>query len=228
MIYTIPVADVLHKETLLEDNFISNFEGWEIVDNEDEKSFIKDSYYWMENKNNSRWMFYNKKLPIKRGENFIINAEIELINDNGYGQYGLVWGFDKPHNVLNRFTVSVESNRFSVCKFDKNYRNVFHRHAGNFDKEFDSKNKQYFSIMRLDQYYYFFLHHFDRPAYICHKSQLQMEGFRFGFYVEPGIFIRCDRITVKRLITNKEFDGRIWMPVNEDFSPLGYETLNGN
>ena len=61
MIYNLPIADVLHQETLLSDNFNSNFEGWEIVDNEDEKSFIKDSHYWMENKSASRWMFYQKK-----------------------------------------------------------------------------------------------------------------------------------------------------------------------
>ena len=73
----------------------------------------------MENKCNSRWKFYHKKLPIKLGENFIINTTIELISDLGYGQYGFVWGFDKPHEILNRFTVSVESTRYSVCKFEK-------------------------------------------------------------------------------------------------------------
>ena len=50
MIYTLPVADVLLKETLLDDDFNSNYEGWEMIADEDEKSFIKDSYYWMENK----------------------------------------------------------------------------------------------------------------------------------------------------------------------------------
>ena len=45
MIYTLPIADVLHKEALLEDDFNSDYEGWEIITDEDEKSFIKDSYY---------------------------------------------------------------------------------------------------------------------------------------------------------------------------------------
>ena len=35
MILTLPIADVLHKETILEDHFNSLFDGWEIVDNED-------------------------------------------------------------------------------------------------------------------------------------------------------------------------------------------------
>ena len=41
MIYNIPIADVLHQETLLCDDFNSSFEGWVIVDNEDEKSIYK-------------------------------------------------------------------------------------------------------------------------------------------------------------------------------------------
>jgi hypothetical protein len=55
-----------------------------------------------------------------------------------------------------------------------------------------------------------------------------MNGLRFGFYVEPGIIIRCDRITVKRLITNKDFDGSMWMPLGNDFKPMGSQILNGN
>jgi len=228
MIYTLPVADVLLKETLLEDDFNSNYEGWEMIVDEDEKSFIKDSYYWMENKSDSRWMFYHKKMPITKGENFIINAEIELLGSKGYGQYGLVWGFSKPHEVLNRFTVSADANRFSVLKFDKDHFRNYHRYSGKFEKPAQSNKKQFFSIMRLDDYYYFFLGEFDRPVYTCHQSHLSMDGLRFGFYIEPGILIRCNKITVKRLITNQSFDGRLWMPVDDNLKPLGSELIRGN
>lgn len=228
MIYTLPIADVLLKETLLADDFNSNYEGWEIIAGEDEKSFIKDGFYWMENKSDSRWMFYHKKLPIKKGENFIIHAEIELLSHQGYGQFGLVWGFDKPHEVLNRFTVSVETNRFSVLKFDKDHYRTYHRFSSKYAKSVDPSTKQYFSIMRLEDYYYFFLGSHERPVYTCHKTHLSMEGLRFGFYVEPGILIRCDKITVKRLITNPAFDGRLWMPVDDNLQPLGSELIKGN
>ncbi|MEI7474829.1 MAG: hypothetical protein WCK67_08615 [bacterium] len=228
MIYTLPLADVLLKETILENHFHSNFEGWEIIDNEAEKSFVKDSYYWMENKTENRWMFYHKKMPVKMGENFIINAEIELINDQGYGQFGLVWGFDKIHEVVSRFTVSVDSNRFSICKFQKDHYKMFHRFTSGFSKDINSKNKQFFSIMLLDDYYYFFVNQNERPIYICHKSQMPMEGNRFGFYIEPGIIMRCDKISVKRIITNRNFDGKVWMPVDENLMPLGCELLHGN
>jgi hypothetical protein len=54
-----------------------------------------------------------------------------------------------------------------------------------------------------------------------------MEGERFGFYVEPGIIIRCDKIVVKRLITDMNFKGNPWMPLNDDEMPLGSEILRG-
>jgi len=50
MIQILPLADIMHEEVLLEDDFTSKFEGWELIEDEEEKSFIKDSYYWMENK----------------------------------------------------------------------------------------------------------------------------------------------------------------------------------
>jgi len=126
MIFTLPIADILHSDILLKDDFSSNREGWEITEDEEEKSFLKDSYYWMENKSESRWMFYHKKLPTKRNENFIIITQIDLLDHQGFGQYGLVWGFDKEHQILNRLTVSVEANRFSVCRFEKNHNRIFH------------------------------------------------------------------------------------------------------
>jgi len=54
MIQILPLANILHEEVLLEDDFNNKFEGWKIVEDEDEKSFIKDSHYWMENKSGNR------------------------------------------------------------------------------------------------------------------------------------------------------------------------------
>ena len=91
MIQILPLAKIIHEDVVLEDDFNSKFEGWELIEDEEEQSFIKDSHYWMENKSNRRWMFYHKKLPISVNENFIIKAEIELLTSNkGYGQYGRV------------------------------------------------------------------------------------------------------------------------------------------
>ena len=217
MICNLPIADILLQETLLCDDFNSSFEGWELIEDETEKSFIKDSHYWMENKSDTRWMFYHKKMPIKKGENFVIKAEIELLSHQGYGQFGLVWGFAKQHEVLNRFTVSVDANRFSVCRFDKNYERTYHRFGDRFEKDKPRSNKQFFCIKCIDNYCYFFLNEQQRPVYICHRSHLDMEGQRFGFYLEPGIMMRCDKISIDRLIVNPDWDGHTQTPAGSTF-----------
>lgn len=229
MIQILPVAKILHEEILLEDDFINKFEGWELIDNEDEHSFMKDSYYWMENKSESRWMFYHKKLPLSTHENFIIKAEIELLNTNkGYGQFGLIWGFDKQHNELCKFVLSSNKQFFTITKFQKDHAYKKHRFSSSIEQQIESTNKQYFSIVKLGDYYYFYLNKHGRPVYITHVSQMTMEGNRFGFYVEPGIMIRCDKIVVKRIITDNNFDGQVWMPVGEDEMPLGSQILSGS
>jgi hypothetical protein len=72
-----------------------------------------------------------------------------------------------------------------------------------------------------------FLNHYDRPVYMTHVSQMPMEGERFGFYVEPGIMMRCDNIVVKRLISDKNFSGSPWMPLDDNEMPLGSVILRG-
>ncbi len=228
MIQILPLANILHEEVLLEDDFDNKFEGWELIEDEGEHSFIKNSHYWMENKSSNRWMFYHKKLPVTSKENFIIRAEIEVLNNKrGFGQYGLVWGFDKAHEELSKFVVSTENESFTIAKFQKNHEYNEHRFSSKYEKHGFEFNKQFFSIVKLDNYLYFFLNHYDRPVYMTHVSQMRMEGERFGFYVEPGIMIRCDKIVVKRLIIDKNFNGNPWMPLNDDETPLGSVILRG-
>ena len=228
MIQILPLAKIIHEDVVLEDDFNSKFEGWELIEDEEEQSFIKDSHYWMENKSNRRWMFYHKKLPISINEDFIIKAEIELLTSNkGYGQYGLVWGFNKEHNELSKFVVSADKQEYTIAKFQKDHEYQRHRFSGTFEKYGFEFNKQFFSIVKLEDYYYFFLNQHDRPVYVTHTSQILMEGNRFGFYVEPGIMIRCDRITIKRIVTDKNFKGNPWMPIGDDEMPLGSEILRG-
>lgn len=226
MIQILPLAKVLHQETVLEDDFNSKYEGWELTENEDEKSFIQNSHYWMANVSNTRWMFYHKAMPLDASDNFIIKAEIELMaNKNGYGQFGLVWGFDKPHQNLNKFVVSTQDNSFAVANFEKDHHYTRNRFSGKFKK---AGKKQYFSIVKLADYYYFYLHEYGRPVYMVHTSQLKMEGNRFGFYIEPKIMVRCNKITIKQLIIDHDYDGSLWIPLDEHEMPLGCEILKGN
>ncbi len=228
MIQILPLANIIHEEVLLEDDFNNKFEGWELIEDEDEHSFIKDSHYWMENKSGNRWMFYHKKLPVTAKDNFIIRAEIEILNNKrGFGQYGLVWGFDKTHEELSKFVVSTENENFTIAKFQKDHEYNTHRFSGKYEKHGFESNKQFFSIVKLDNQFYFFLNHYDPPVYMTHVSQMPMEGERFGFYVEPGIMMRCDKIVVKRLISDKNVNGSPLMPLDDNEMPLGSVILRG-
>ncbi len=229
MVQILPLENILHEEVVLENDFNSQYEGWEVVKDEDEQAFLKDSYYWMENTSTNRWMFYHKKLPVTMNESFIINANIEILNNKqGYGQFGLVWGFDKGHEQLNKFVVSSNTNRFTIADFQKDHEYTRHRFSGKFEKDMFSKKEQFFSIVKLEDYYYFFLNQYSKPVYVTHISQLGQEGNRFGFYVEPGLMIRCNKIKVKRLIVDPNFENNPWMPLNDDEMPLGSVILRGN
>jgi hypothetical protein len=228
MIQILPLANVLHEEIVLEDDFNSHHEGWEIIKDEEEQAFIKDSYYWMENTSISRWMFYHKKMPLNLDENFIIKASIELLhNKQGYGQFGLVWGFDKKHSQLNKFVVSSNTSRFTISDFEKDHAFANHRFSGKYEKDPFSKNEQFFSIVKLEDYYYFFLNGHSKPVYVTHVSQMGQSGDRFGFYVEPGLMIRCNKISVKRLIVDPNFEHNPWMPLTDDEMPFGSVILRG-
>jgi hypothetical protein len=230
MIQILPLAKIIHEEIVLEDDFNNKFEGWELIEDEDEHAFIKDSYYWMENKSKSRWMFYHKELPLNEDESFMIKAEIEILfTKKEFGQFGLVWGFDKQHNELCKFVKSIYNSDFTIAKFQKDHEYKKHRFSCSLEyQQIESISKQYFSIVKLGDYCYFYLNQYGRPVYITHVSQMRMEGNRFGFYVEPGIMMRCDKIVVKRLITDKHFNGQVWMPLDDHEMPLGSQILSGN
>ena len=229
MIQILPLADILYRDVFFEDNFTNNANNWELANNKNEYAFIGNGYYWMENRSKRNWMFYHRKLPVRKTDNFIISAEIELVNNSfGYGQFGLVWGFNKAHNMLNKFTVSYNQNNFTVARFQKDHLSVSHRFGSTFFRRENHQDKQFFSIVKLGDYYYFYLNPYGQPVYISHVSHFSMEGERFGFYVEPGIMIRCKQVTVKRFILNPDFTGQVWMPMDKDHLPLGSEILRGN
>ena len=43
MIQILPLADIMHEEVLVEDGFASKFGGCELIEHEEDKSFIKKS-----------------------------------------------------------------------------------------------------------------------------------------------------------------------------------------
>ena len=118
MIQILPVADIYKEEIVIDDNFGQRQEGWETVESDTESAFFKMGRYIMENKTDDTWNYYHKELPNNLGDNFIIKAELEVVeNHKGFGQYGLVWGFDEASRSLNKFVVSSEEQSFVVSSF---------------------------------------------------------------------------------------------------------------
>ena len=191
-------CDVLHNESLFKDEFANNLKNWEIVKNDDECAFIKDGYYWMENTSKSRWMYYKTKLPLKQKEDYLIDTEIEILSKVAYGHVGLVWGFDKEREILNRFTVSADGERLLIMHFQKNHHRVFHRYHS-WELKGSSSKKIRLSIARIDGYFYFMVN--GKTVYTAHTSQFADNGNYFGYYLEPGVMMRSKYIEAKRLIT---------------------------
>ena len=121
-------------------------------------------------------------MPVTAKESFIIRAKIEVLNNKReLGQYGLVWVFDKADEELSKFMVSTENKNFTIAKFQKAQEYKEHGFSGKYEKNGFEFNQQFFSIVKLDNYFYFFLNHFDRSVYMTHMSQMPMEGERFSF-----------------------------------------------
>ena len=111
--------EISRQQILLKEDFKNNKRKWEIVDIDTEYSSIKEAYYYMENKSSSQWNYYKTKSTIKSEDFFILDTAIELLSAEKYGHFGLVWGFDKAREVLNRFTISADGKRAVIMQFEK-------------------------------------------------------------------------------------------------------------
>ena len=51
-------------------NWIDSFKTapveWEVTSNQQEESFFSDGYYWMKNKSETNWMFYENQFPFDK------------------------------------------------------------------------------------------------------------------------------------------------------------------
>jgi hypothetical protein len=191
------ICNLLLQETVLKENFTNPISNWEQVKNTAEQAFIKDGHYWMENKDTDRWKYYKHILPLKLEADCMIDTHIELMSTTDSGHYGLVWGFDDAREILNRFTVSADGKRFYIMQFQKDHHRVFHRFHTLLPNGI--KDMVRLTIIKAQEYFYFLVNGI--LLYTCHQKQFACMGNNFGYYVEPGIFIRSNYIAVKRLLT---------------------------
>lgn len=189
--------EILHQESVLREDFNNNLLNWEITSEKNESAFIKDGFYWMENKTEHKWTYYKQPMPLRSKADFIIDTVIELVGSEAYGHAGIVWGFDDERIFLNRFTVSADGERCTIIHFHKDHHFTKHRFQLRKSNGFDRKPVR-LSVAKIESNYYFFVN--DIQVYTCNTAHLGYYGNNFGYYVEPELFIRSPYIEIHRLI----------------------------
>jgi hypothetical protein len=200
MIITPQTFQLAENKMVFNKVFVPGQSAWEMVDTDSERTFIKNNHYYMENLTEGRWNYYKNKMPANIGENWMIETSIELLSRDQYGHFGIVWGFDEEREHLNRFTVSADGERGVVMHFQKDHHRVYHRYQKNFS-DLSTSYPVNLAVLKLDNYFYFLVER--QLMYICEQSHMANYGNGFGYYIEPGLFVRSSYMTVNRLTLNE-------------------------
>ncbi len=195
------ITDLFRIEScqpILTETFEHNKRKWEEVDLESEKAFIGDGYFHMVNSSSHSWNYYKIKTNLKQGQHFAIETSIELEKTaDAYGHFGLVWGFDKDRNYLNRFTLSADGKRALVMHFEKDHHRIIHRFQNRKFPKVNTKKPIRFSIFKLEAYYHFFIN--KRKVYMAHESFFCAKGPYAGYYIEPELSMKSNFFQVKKI-----------------------------
>ena len=187
------------RQTLLFEKFQNNQNEWEIVDAIDETAYIDEEGYHVSNKNENRWHHFSIHPLISTSKDRIVQCIIELEECNAYGQFGLMWGFDKSLKRVNRFSIPVNGKGSSIVQFEKNHKNIFY---GFYEPyvSIDPNQPILFEISRVDRYYFFRVN--KQLVYISHIAHFTDMGRGIGFYLEPGIKICVKKLRISNLTKN--------------------------
>jgi len=187
--------------SLLKEHFTSNKRKWEITDNEFEKAEITTDGYTMENKTDSQWQYYKVKSPLKIKDDFIIESAFELMSRDQFGHFGLVWGFDKDHDVLNRFTISADGERALMMQFEKDHKKIYYRIQCKNFRKINMNNLIKISIIRICGFLYFYIN--SELINVVNESHFVNTGSFIGYYTEPGICIKSKWLEIKKIYARK-------------------------
>lgn len=184
--------------SILLEKFIDNKRKWEQVAIASETAFIKDGYYHMQNHSKNRWNYYHTNTPLKSGENFVLETSIQLeTKEDVFGHFGLIWGFDKERNYLNRFTISADGKRALIMHFEKDHKRIIHRYQNRKLPAIKTFNSVHLGIIKLGAYFHFSINRVN--IYSAHESLFADEGSLIGYYIEPGLLIKSNYLEVKRI-----------------------------
>jgi len=194
-------------DDIINDNFIDNRYGWEIVDSSKETAALTPDGYEIENKDKDRWHHFSLFPEIDSLKGIVIKCKLEVDVNSGLGQVGLIWGFDKSMSRLNRFCVSAEGKGSSVIHFEKNHRPVFHRFYDPFVDSGLFFRPAILEIREVNGYWFFRVN--KQLVYIAHEVHFANKGVGFGFYVDPGVKVRVKKLRVYKRLASKVFSSNL-------------------
>jgi len=189
------------QQVLLSNHFHRDASGWKIVDNKNEKTFVRDNHYWLENISEQTRLTYEKLMPVDVADDWFLEAEIELMSDKAEGHYGLVWGFNEEKEMLNSFTVSADGKSALVMHHENNSGCVLHHFQKNWDIE-NNKHPVHLAILKMCDYYYFLIN--QNMFYVCEASHFAANGSYAGYCVDPGLLIRSRSFSLTKMIVKKD------------------------
>jgi hypothetical protein len=189
-------------DIILTDSFTDNQNGWEITDTVKEVAALTDQGYHLVNKDVDRWHHFSIFPKFVTLKNLFIQCRIEVNKGIGPGQFGIIWGFDKKLQRLNRFCLSSEGRGCTVMHFERNHRPVFHRFYDPFMK-IDASQPILLEILERDGYWYFRIN--KKLVYITHQTHMADLGNGIGFYVDPGVSINVKKLKMSKRGINKAF-----------------------
>lgn len=198
------ITELFHVErcqTKFKSDFSTNKQHWEKVNNEFEEAKIDKGFYWMKNKSSQQWHYFKTKSPVYHFDHFVFDTSIELLSKNEQGHFGLVWGFDKNMENLNRFCLSADGERLLIMHFQKNHETVFHRFHKRLSPKINMNQPIRFTIIKMGNYFHFLINKKNR--YICHESQFNNNDQFVGYYLEPGLHIKSSYFEIKKLTANE-------------------------
>ena len=218
------IADIKEVTVLMDENFKDNRNKWDHVDNEDEWSAIREGDYYMKNFTGDEWMYYDRPSKAGREDDFIIDALMYAVKDDDFSNYGLVWGFEKYPDALNRFVIDSRHSRASIVAFVKKDSDIIRRsskktnsiHTGSDTITGTHENR--LVILKLGSRMFFFVNDLTNPVFETDAGFFSWSGNRIGFYTEPGMEVVAKSIKVKKIncepVKNETFEYLIEQGLN--------------
>ncbi len=135
-------------------------------------------------------------VPLHHSNNFLITCCFGFTNDCN-SHFGIVWGFDKTEEYLNRFTISA-SDHFQLSHYNGLKHVSIRQFRGKINKGSRGGTNEV-NILKINGLYFFYANDHCTPLFQCLDAQFPVHGSRVGFYAGPGVHVKPHQFIITRL-----------------------------